>query len=114
MIFKMEKTYSCYFLHRTHEMYIEFLRKVPILENLSEAERHIVADALEPVTFKKGDVIMEQGDPGKDFFIIVEGNVVCTQYVKKGKKRTKSVIILFVSLMHNDVRLNGITYFILD
>lgn len=69
----------------THEMYIEFLRKVPILENLSEAERHIVADALEPVTFKKGDVIMEQGDPGKDFFIIVEGNVVCTQYIKKGE-----------------------------
>ena len=58
--------------HRDHDMYMNFLAKVPILENLSVAERHIVADALEPVTFKKGDVIMRQGDPGKDFFIIVE------------------------------------------
>jgi len=35
-----------------------------------------VADALEAVTFKDGDVIMRQGDPGNDFFIIVEGTVV--------------------------------------
>ena len=109
----MEITYVYYFLNRTHEMYIEFLRKVPILENLSEAERHIVADALEPVTFKKGDVIMEQGDPGKDFFIIVEGNVVCTQYVKKGKCKHISVIIILGSHIHNDIRSN-ITYLIFD
>ena len=113
MIFRLKKTHPCYFLHRTHEMYIEFLRKVPILENLSEAERHIVADALEPVTFKKGDVIMEQGDPGKDFFIIVEGNVVCTQYVKKGKCKHTSVIIILGSHIHNDIRSN-IAYLIFD
>jgi hypothetical protein len=35
-----------------------------------------VADALEAVTFKDGDVIMKQGDPGDEFFIIVEGSVV--------------------------------------
>ena len=68
-------------------MYCTFLSKVPILENLSQAEIHVVADALEPVTFKKGDVIMQQGDPGKDFFIIIEGTVVCMQYAKKGKKK---------------------------
>ena len=62
-----------------------FLSKVPILENLTEAERHIVVDALEPVTYKKGDVLMHQGDPGEDFFIIIEGNVVCTQFAKKGR-----------------------------
>ena len=66
-------------------MYMNFLSKVKMLENLSEVERGIVADALEPVTFKKGDVIMQQGDPGKDFFIIIEGNVACMQYAKQGK-----------------------------
>ena len=65
-------------------MYKGFLTKVPILDNLTEAERDIVADALEPVTFKKGDIIMKQGDPGKDFYIIIEGNVVCTQYAREG------------------------------
>ena len=64
-----------------------FLSKVPILENLTEAERHIVVDALEPVTYKKGDILMNQGDPGEDFFIIIEGNVVCTQFAKKGNDK---------------------------
>jgi len=68
-----------------HDLYMGFLSKVPILENLTEAERHIVVDAMEPVTYKKGDVLMKQGDPGEDFFIIIEGNVVCTQFAKKGE-----------------------------
>lgn len=69
----------------THDKIKSLVSKVPILENLTEAERHIVADALVPVTFKKGDIIMKQGDPGEDFFIIIEGNVVCTQYARKGE-----------------------------
>ena len=64
-----------------------FLSKVPILENLTEAERHIVVDAMEPVSYKKGDILMKQGDPGEDFFIIIEGNVVCTQYAKQGRQK---------------------------
>ena len=56
---------------------------------------------------------MEQGDPGKDFFIIVEGNVVCTQYVKKGKCKHISVIIILGSHIHNDIRSN-IAYLIFD
>jgi len=68
----------------THDRVKSLLSKVHIFENCTEAEKHIIADALEPVTFKKGDIIMNQGDPGKDFFIIIEGNVVCTQYARKG------------------------------
>jgi len=68
-----------------HDLYMGFLSKVPILENLTEAERHIVVDAMEPVSYKKGDILMKQGDPGEDFFIIIEGNVVCTQYAKQGE-----------------------------
>ena len=66
-------------------MYKGFLTRVAILDNLTEAERDIVADALEPVTFKKGDIIMKQGDPGKDFYIVIQGDVVCTQYAREGK-----------------------------
>ena len=76
-----------------------FLSKVPILENLTEAERHIVVDALEPVTYKKGDVLMHQGDPGEDFFIIIEGNVVCTQFAKKGKDLSLDLISVTCVLM---------------
>ena len=84
--------FSIFYLHRTHDKIKSLVSKVPILENLTEAERHIVADALVPVTFKKGDIIMKQGDPGEDFFIIIEGNVVCTQYARKGR------ILFYVSI----------------
>jgi cAMP-dependent protein kinase regulator len=40
--------------------------------SLDEWERLTVADALEPVHFDEGQEVIRQGDPGEDFFIIVE------------------------------------------
>ncbi|CAG0899643.1 unnamed protein product [Darwinula stevensoni] len=58
---------------RKRKMYEDFLAKVPILETLNKWERSIVADALEQVNFKDGAIVVKQGDPGDDFFIILEG-----------------------------------------
>jgi cAMP-dependent protein kinase regulator len=55
---------------------------VPLLSSLLPYERSKVADALEPVTFKAGDVIIREGDPcsdGSKFYIIEKGEVVCTK-----------------------------------
>jgi hypothetical protein len=41
-------------------------------ENLDKWELHTVADALESVQFENEQEIVKQGDPGEDFFIIVE------------------------------------------
>lgn len=38
-----------------------------------------IADALKEVTFKDGEVIVRQGDPGDDFYIIVEGEATVLQ-----------------------------------
>lgn len=43
-----------------------------IVESLDKWERLTVADALEPCTFQEGDNIVTQGEPGEEFFIIVE------------------------------------------
>ena len=40
--------------------------------SLDEWERLTVADALEPVQFDADTDVIRQGDPGEDFFIIVE------------------------------------------
>ena len=40
--------------------------------SLDEWERLTVADALESAQFEEGQVVIRQGDPGEDFFIIVE------------------------------------------
>lgn len=42
-------------------------------------ERLTVADSLELVNFEDGDTIVKQGEPGDDFYIIVEGCAVVLQ-----------------------------------
>ncbi|XP_067671089.1 cAMP-dependent protein kinase regulatory subunit isoform X1 [Haliotis asinina] len=64
---------------RKRKMYEEFLGKVSILENLDKWERLTVADALEPVMFEDGEEIVRQGEPGEDFFIILEGQAAVLQ-----------------------------------
>ena len=58
---------------RKRKMYDEFLSRVSILESLDKWERLTVADALETVSFEENETIVRQGEPGNDFFIIVEG-----------------------------------------
>lgn len=64
---------------RKRRMYDKFLSRVSILESLEEWERLTVADALEPVSFTDQETIVRQGEPGNDFYIIVEGTAVVLQ-----------------------------------
>mmetsp|Transcript_3362 Transcript_3362/g.7012 ORF Transcript_3362/g.7012 Transcript_3362/m.7012 type:complete len:332 (-) Transcript_3362:148-1143(-) len=56
-----------------------FLDKVPILNSLSDMEKMQLADALKVKVYKAGDLIIKEGDDGDDFFIVEEGEVVCTK-----------------------------------
>jgi cAMP-dependent protein kinase regulator len=61
-------------------LYESFLAKVPIFESLIPYERSKVADALEPVNFNDGHVIIREGDTdGDKFYIVEKGEVVCTK-----------------------------------
>lgn len=53
--------------------------KIYIVESLDKWERLTVADALEPVSFEDGETIVKQGEPGDDFYIIVDGCAVVLQ-----------------------------------
>uniref|UniRef100_A0A3Q0KDY6 Camp-dependent protein kinase type I-beta regulatory subunit, putative n=1 Tax=Schistosoma mansoni TaxID=6183 RepID=A0A3Q0KDY6_SCHMA len=64
---------------RRRKVYQEFLCRVPILDNLDKWERLTVADALEPVRFEDGEVVVRQGEHGDDFFIITEGTAAVLQ-----------------------------------
>lgn len=50
-----------------------------LIESLDKWERLTVADSLELVNFEDGDTIVKQGEPGDDFYIIVEGCAVVLQ-----------------------------------
>jgi cAMP-dependent protein kinase regulator len=74
---------------RKRKMYEEFLSRVSILENLDPWERLTVADALEPVSFEDGETIVRQGEPGDDFYIIVEGTASVKQNRAEGEEPTE-------------------------
>jgi cAMP-dependent protein kinase regulator len=56
-----------------------FLESVPLLSNLSRQERAQVADCLETVAFKEGELIIKQGDDGDKLFLILDGKAKATQ-----------------------------------
>ena len=49
----------------------------------------LVADALQPVNPAKGEVVVKQGDPGDEFFIILQGECAVTK--KEGDGEPKEV-----------------------
>ena len=60
------------------EMYKGFLSAVPILSSLNEMEVMTLADSLAEEKYTAGDYICKQGDEGNFFYIIKEGEAVCT------------------------------------
>jgi cAMP-dependent protein kinase regulator len=54
-------------------MYESFLSEVPLLATLKPYEKSKIADALETVSFKAGDVIIKEGEPGENFYLLEDG-----------------------------------------
>lgn len=65
-------------LYKKRNLYESFLKKVEILSELEQYEYWKIADALQPISFKKDDVIVKQGDEGNNFFIVIEGEAICS------------------------------------
>ncbi|KAF3760502.1 camp-dependent protein kinase activity/conidium formation [Cryphonectria parasitica EP155] len=59
-------------------MYENFLEEVPLLKSLTSYERSKIADALETQKYPTGTVIIREGDPGYDFFLLESGE--CDAY----------------------------------
>lgn len=54
-------------------MSIEFLRHVPLFAELSEADLDWLSEQAEPISLKAGEVLLEEGSPGKDAYIVLDG-----------------------------------------
>mmetsp|Transcript_21313 Transcript_21313/g.49491 ORF Transcript_21313/g.49491 Transcript_21313/m.49491 type:complete len:809 (+) Transcript_21313:73-2499(+) len=50
-----------------------FLAQVPLFKKLPKDQFPLLANAVMPVDFKSGTVIIKQGDPGAEFFVIQTG-----------------------------------------
>ena len=57
---------------------IEFLAKVPMFSACNQKELRKLASAVDRVEVPKGEVLMTEGTPGHDFFLIVDGKAKVT------------------------------------
>ncbi|MEI7555694.1 cyclic nucleotide-binding domain-containing protein [Candidatus Chlorohelix sp.] len=58
-----------------NEYLIENLKKVPILAALKHEHLDMLAKLSATRNFKKGEIIIKQGDPGSGLFVILSGSV---------------------------------------
>ncbi|KAK6336535.1 hypothetical protein TWF696_002085 [Orbilia brochopaga] len=70
---------------KKRRMYEAFLETVPLLSGLMPYERSKIADALETRSYTPEQVIIREGDPGDNFYIIEQG----TAEVKKRSEGNK-------------------------
>jgi len=69
---------------KKREKYEEFLAKMDILSTMDAYERSKISDALKPVKFKKGDVVVKEGDKGDTFYFIEIGKAIATKQLTPG------------------------------
>ncbi len=60
------------------------LKKVPLLAALKQEHLEMLSKLVTTRTYKKGDVIIKQGDPGAGLFVILSGSVAVTAKSRPG------------------------------
>lgn len=71
----------------------DFLKKIPLFTNIDEYEMMTIADALKTENFDSTDVqIINQGDPGDKFYIILEGECVAKKAFTSGSEARQVMI----------------------
>jgi CRP-like cAMP-binding protein len=62
-----------------HDTKVDALGRTPLFRSLSRNERGELAKASEDLEVEEGKVLTREGDLGREFFVIVEGDVSVTK-----------------------------------
>jgi CRP-like cAMP-binding protein len=62
-----------------HDTKVDALAKAPLFSELSKQELGALAKATEDLEVEEGKVLTREGDLGREFFVIVDGDVSVTQ-----------------------------------
>lgn len=63
---------------------IDLLRRVPLFEHCSKKDLGLIAGVADEIDLPAGKVLIREGDRGREFFVIVSGEV---EVRRKGRKR---------------------------
>lgn len=74
---------------KRREKYEEFLKKVPIFETMETYERSKLADAFQEKKVAAGEMIIKEGEPGNELFLLQEGSAIATKTLAAGQEPQK-------------------------
>ena len=85
------------------------LENITLLKSMEKYERAVLADALDEQFFSAGAMIIQEGEVGMNFYILLEGECVATQEdasknAVEVKSYTSGDYFGELALLHNDVR----------
>ncbi len=73
---------------------IDLLRRVTLFSGCSKRELAEIARITDEIDFPAGKVLIRQGDPGRQLFIVVDGSVVVTRDGKTAPRAPGRVGVL--------------------
>jgi cAMP-dependent protein kinase regulator len=72
---------------KKRDMFMDFLKQVPLLNQVDAWGRSQVADALSVEERVKGDVLIQQGEEGDKFYIVEKGSCLASKTGSDGTKK---------------------------
>ena len=64
----------------------EILKKISLFKYLNKSEFNLILPIVKKVSYKEGDVIIDEGEIGSEIFILTKGLVSVTQKLVLGKE----------------------------
>ena len=64
------------------------MQSVSILKDMQAYEISKLCDALKEITYKKGDIIIKEGEEGQTFYFISKGTAIATKNLGDNKPTT--------------------------
>ncbi len=64
---------------------VEMLRRIPLFSRIEPAKLKLLAFTSEHMTFKKGQVLMRQGEVGNEAYVLMDGRVAVTVDTPQGE-----------------------------
>jgi cAMP-dependent protein kinase regulator len=86
-----------------------FIDSVPLLQNLTPSQREAMVSALTTHSFKNGQRIVNEGDPGDLFYLIKEGTVVCSKRGSEIRRLGRGDFFGEIALLYNSPRTATVT-----
>jgi CRP/FNR family transcriptional regulator, cyclic AMP receptor protein len=66
---------------------VELIKRVPLFSHCSKKELGLVAQIADEIDLPEGKTLMREGDRGREFFVLVEGNAD----VRKGNRKINTM-----------------------